>query len=195
MKYIKLFESFSDGKIFCYHGAGSKTSDWKDIVRGNFKIGTGSNYGPGIYTFYNLDDINSSLYGTLPVIIEFEISDFNGFYVEDREVALDMFNEYNLTNQVENIMGKSWIMDNPEKMEEIIEDPQFGVMIMNSDRFDRRDPLEIKQSKWIYGKELKGSIFNTPDGLFCVIHDINVAKPNRFSLDGGITWENASKIK
>jgi len=195
MKHIKLFESYNNGKLLCYHATGNKVGNWKDIFLGNFKIGTGSNFGPGLYTFYNLEDLKSDpKWSKSPVILEFEVSDFDGFYVTVPEIATKMFGEFNIKKQVDNIMGADWDKKNPGLMEKIIESPESFDVIVNLSKYKREDSLEVKQSKWIYGRELKGSIFNNPQGIFCVIHDVSLASPKRFSLDGGNKWHTSREL-
>lgn len=188
MRHLKLFENFQEGKILCYHATGLK-GDWRDILRSGFKIGAGTNFGPGLYTFYYLEDLKKdTIWSKSPVIIEYQISEFDRFYVEDPDIAHSLFGKFSVTSQVEKIMGSSWIRENPDKMEKIRIDPKNGVNIMNSDRYNRNDSIEDKQKKWIYGRELKGSIFKNPDGIFCVVHDHSLATPSRVSLDGGDNW-------
>lgn len=195
MKHIKLFESYHNGKLLCYHATGNKGGDWKDIFLGNFKIGGGSNFGPGLYTFYNLEDLNSDMdWSSVPVIIEFEVTNYDGFYVEVPEIAVKMFGEYNIKNQVDNIMGVDWGMNNPDLMQKIIDSPESFPTVANLSKYRREDSLETKQSKWIYGRELKGSIINNVDGIFCVIYDVALASPKRFSLDGGNTWHTGDEL-
>lgn len=191
MKHIKLFENFTNNKLLCYHATGLKGGgDWKNILKGEFKIGSGANFGPGLYTFYDLDDLKKdNTWNRSPVIIEFEVIDTSGFYVEVPEIATKMFGEYNIGKQVESIMGRDWVENNGEALSKILDNPSSAINLINLTRFNRQDALEEKMNKWIYGRELKGSIFlNIPDGVYCVIHDPSIANPVRYSLDMGKSW-------
>lgn len=97
-------------------------------------------------------------------------------------------------NQVDDIMGGDWSRNNPELMQKIMYNPDGFPNIANLSKYKREDPLEVKQSKWIYGRELKGGIFSTMDGIFCVIYDVSLASPKRFSLDGGRTWHTREEL-
>jgi len=195
MKHIKLFESYNNGKLLCYHATGTKSDNWKDIFITGYKIGGGANYGPGLYTFYNIDDLTNDLnWNKVPVIIEFEVDNYDGFYVQVPNIAIKMFGEYNIKNQIDNIMGIDWGISNPYLMKKIIDSPFLPLDIINSTRYKREDSPETKMSKWVYGKEFKGVIFNTPDGIFCVIYDTSLASPKRFSVDGGKTWNTKDDL-
>jgi hypothetical protein len=195
MKHIKLFESYNNGKLLCYHATGTKNDNWKDIFINGYKIGGGSNYGPGLYTFYNLEDLTNDIdWNNAPVIIEFEVDNYDGFYVEVPEIAIKMFGEYNVKKQIDNIMGIDWGISNPDLMKKIINSPSFPINIINSTKFEREDSLETKMSKWVYGKEFKGIIFDGYDGIFCVIYDTSLASPKRFSVDGGNTWNTKDDL-
>ena len=195
MKHIRLFESYNNGKLLCYHATGTKSDNWKDIFITGYKIGGGANSGPGLYTFYNLDELNKDLaWGKVPVIIEFEVENYDGFYVEVPEIAMKMFGEYNVKNQIDNIMGKEWGINYPDLMKRIIDNPGFPLNTINSTKFKREDSEEVKMSKWAYGKEFKGIIFANPDGIFCVIYDTSLASPKRFSVDRGNTWHTKEDL-
>ena len=195
MKHIRLFESYNNGKLLCYHATGTKSDNWKDIFITGYKIGGGANSGPGLYTFYNLDELNKDLaWGKVPVIIEFEVENYDGFYVEVPEIAMKMFGEYNVKNQIDNIMGKEWGINYPDLMKRIIDNPGFPLNTINSTKFKREDSEEVKMSKWAYGKEFKGIIFANPDGIFCVIYDTSLASPKRFSVDMGNTWHTKEDL-
>ena len=195
MKHIRLFESYNNGKLLCYHATGTKNDNWKDIFITGYKIGGGANSGPGLYTFYNLDELNKDLaWGKVPVIIEFEVENYDGFYVEVPEIAMKMFGEYNVKNQIDNIMGKEWGINYPDLMKRIIDNPGFPLNTINSTKFKREDSEEVKMSKWAYGKEFKGIIFANPDGIFCVIYDTSLASPKRFSVDRGNTWHTKEDL-
>lgn len=195
MKHIRLFESYNNGKLLCYHATGIKSDNWKDIFITGYKIGGGANSGPGLYTFYNLDELNKDLaWGKVPVIIEFEVENYDGFYVEVPEIAMKMFGEYNVKNQIDNIMGKEWGINYPDLMKRIIDNPGFPLNTINSTKFKREDSEEVKMSKWAYGKEFKGIIFDNPDGIFCVIYDTSLASPKRFSVDRGNTWHTKEDL-
>ena len=192
MKHLKLFEDFQEGKIFCYHATGSK-GNWRDLLKGKFKIGPGANFGPGLYTFYYLEDLQKDPdWSKSPAIIEYQISEFDKFYVEDPSIARSLFGSFSLESQVASIMGTSWIEENRDKMEKIMIDPRFlnAANIMNSNRYRREDSPEDKQKKWIFGRELKGSIFpaNVTGEIFCVVYDTSLATPSRVSLDMGKNW-------
>ena len=195
MKHIRLFESYNNGKLLCYHSTGTKSDNWKDIFITGYKIGGGANSGPGLYTFYNLDELNNNLdWSKVPVIIEFEVENYDGFYVEVPEIAMKMFGEYNVKNQIDNIMGKEWGINYPDLMKRIINNPVFPLNTINSTKFKREDSEDVKMSKWAYGKEFKGIIFDNPEGIFCVIYDTSLTSPKRFSVDGGNTWNTKEDL-
>jgi len=195
MRHIKLFEAYNNSRLLCYHATGTKSDDWKNIFITGYKIGEGANFGPGLYTFYNLDELNNDMdWSKVPVIIEFEVSNYDGFYVEIPEIAIKMFGEYNVKNQIDNIMGIDWGIKNPDLMKKIIDSPAFPMGIINSTKFKREDSVEAKMSKWVYGKEFKGTIFDGSDGIFCVIYDTSLASPKRFSVDGGNTWHTKEDL-
>lgn len=145
-----------------------------NIFSDGFKIGNGSNYGPGVYAFYDINDIiNDSDYSTSKVIIECDISDLSGFLITNPIVAKKVFGEFDIGKQISNIMGEKWVSNNMKSTMKIIEDK--AALPYN-----------------FLGKELKGWIFDPgPDRDVCwvICYDTSLIIPKRFSKDLGQTWE------
>jgi hypothetical protein len=196
MKYIKkfsLFEDYQNGNLLCYHATGTKDENWKDIFTGGFRIGGGANYGPGIYSFYSLSDLLKDTDWSKSVsIIEAEITSLDGFIINNLDIAQKAFGEYNIRSQISNIMGEDWIKNNEGSIKEIEEGIRLPFAVLDKGRYERGDSLDIKASRTVLGRELKGWIFDegpNRDTVWVITFDTSIIVPKRFTLDGGKTWE------
>jgi len=192
MKHIMIFESFLNGKVICYHGTGNKTSDYMNIFKNGFKIGTGANYGPGIYSFYNIEDlINDSFYSKL-TIIESEIINLDKFLITSPSTAKEIFGKFDIFDQVSRIMGETWARHNIDEIRKIEEDISLPFVLLDKGRYSREDSPGFKRKKSVLGKELKGWIFDEGhkrDSVWVVCYDEKYIIPKRYSTDLGKTWK------
>jgi hypothetical protein len=202
LKQFQIFESYLDGKIFCYHCTGHDTSkDWRDIIRYGFKINLGKSYGPGLYTHYDLEDARMWGGKYYPVIIEFEIQKFDGFYVESPEISLKMFGKYDVRSQIENIMGSNWVLNHPDVMRDILRRPKDAILYIERAldlyQSELTPEMQYERDKSFYGSKLKGWILDSSGNstnYYCVIYDISIVKPSRFSIDRGESWYPATEV-
>ena len=149
----------------------------------------GNAYGPGVYSTYSLrssqKNMTHGLYGS--VILELVIKDgFNNFLIFDEDIAKKYYgSEYRIENQIKKLM------------------PQYYDTLINSHKFHMHG-LTSSDAYFIWttlrnrlnSTNVRGFIFTgAHDGNVAVIRDFNSAIPNKYSNDGGKTWETGFNEK
>ena len=150
-----------------------------------FKPGGGDFYGRGLYASYtweNLEENNMSKYGEY--LVEFKVDNTGKFIIMDYDQSRRIYGEKNadLISQMKRVLGG--------KFNEIYK--------LHKNEFDRsNEELRVRPKSAPILKNIYKYLINYVDGFFysgghdgraCVIYNLGIIHPQRYSKNHGETW-------
>lgn len=194
-EYI-IKEDLKAGTFIGYHRTFAKNP--KDFNKGYKAGGDTAMFGPGLYMFYELEDVinndSTKVYG--PTIVEFEIKNNGKFLIIDKKEIKKVYRDnYTIINQLKKIIGGNFINFYKKNKK------RFDDIESNMYLYDRRSDLLVQKILNLEDIEnyIDGISFIFPDTSFVpflegmsilILYETNLANPIRYTIDEGKTWIN-----
>jgi hypothetical protein len=181
----ELKEDITSGSVIVYHRTGKKGSPVYGIAADGYRVGTGSMYGNGVYSTYDLqsqlNDNMRSTYGN--IIIESKVLSMKDFLIFDYDMSKKIYGNknYTLSRQLRLILGNEIKHVNVENLEQKL----------NVTKYTSDVALDFIKSYKNTISTLRGIVFTgSNDGKVLVSYDRKNVEPLRYTLDEGKTWKN-----
>lgn len=209
---IILNEDFgNDGNFYVYHGTGHNAINGLLSVgfeRSWTGSGGGNMYGKGVYTTYTWSSRGCNARGNYGnSVIKAIVKSLNNFVIYDKKIAMKVYGEYNLPNQLLKIFGKSFV-DDLKNTDCGCKAPNYGYphvsynKVINSNDTDKTSECAYALAAFINERhpdaeyKFNGYIFcGGHDADVCFIKDFKNVYPVEVSHDLGRTFSPISDRK